>query len=670
MKYLAIVTLSVFCLLTACEQTSQSEKSKGDTTRYDVVFRESLAGTYKKWSTGENSYGYYYTYTDRGRGPMLFEEIAFNERKFITEQSITGVNYLKDSVSESFTSDATTASWMNSGGTEDGSFNGDQLYFRYDGSPAAYEILAKLLLVSENGIVSLYPEGEVELIQEFSLNLWENIPAKLLMIKGLDMNPSYLWVDDDQMIGRISGNLHVVREDLKSERLEMKALQDSIEDEYLFKVARELTHEFKAAVIQNVNVFTAQGTLLSKQDVLVDGDRIVSISPAGQKTVTSGAMKIDGSGKTLMPGMFDMHTHNNKFRGALHVAGGITSARDLANNKQVMGLSAQFNRNEIIGPRIVTFCGIIDGPGPFANQRNVVNNLDEGLAEIQAYKDLGYQQIKLYSSIKPEWVQPMVEKAHQLEMKVSGHIPAYMTASQAIDQGYDEIQHMNMLFLNFLPDTIDTRTPLRFTMVANHGADLDLNSDVYLDFVDLLKRQQILVDPTVSIFENMFISKKGEPSPTYQKIISRLPLINQRGFYSGGLPKPEGKEDLFAEAHNRMLDVVYDLFQRGVSIVPGTDGLPGFLYHRELELYEKSGIPAAEVLRLATIKSAEITGVSESYGSIEVGKQADLILIDGNPLEDISDIRKVEWTMKDGNLFYAEELYASMGIRHFKQRLN
>lgn len=97
-----------------------------------------------------------------------------------------------------------------------------------------------------------------------------------------------------------------------------------------------------------------------------------------------------------------------------------------------------------------------------------------------------------------------------------------------------------------------------------------------------------------------------------------------------------------------------------------TDGLPGFLYHRELELYVKSGIPAAEVLKLATIKSAEITGVSKSVGSIAVGKQADLILIDGNPLKEISDIRKIEWTMKGGNLYYAKELYSSLGVKHFK----
>lgn len=374
---------------------------------------------------------------------------------------------------------------------------------------------------------------------------------------------------------------------------------------------------------------------------------------------------MDGYGKTLLPGLFDMHTHNDKFRGLLHLAGGVTSVRDLANNKQLKNLAAQYDRNEIMGPHIVTYCGIIDGPGPYANQRNVIENLDEGLVEIQAYKDLGYQQIKLYSSIKPEWVHPLAEKAHQLGMRVSGHIPAYMTATQAINQGYDEIQHINMLFLNFLSDTIDTRTPLRFTMPAQHGADLDLGSKAYLDFVKLLLTKDIVVDPTMAIFENMFLAQQGVPSPTYEMIIDRFPIIEQRSFYSGGITKEAAQAARHQASYDKMLAVVYDLFKKGVTIVPGTDGLPGFLYHRELELYAKAGIPAAEVLKIATIKSAEITGVSKTVGSIKVGKQADLILVDGNPLKAMSDIRKVEWTMKGGNLYYAKELYNFVGIKHF-----
>ncbi|MEQ9412433.1 MAG: amidohydrolase family protein, partial [Cyclobacteriaceae bacterium] len=149
-------------------------------------------------------------------------------------------------------------------------------------------------------------------------------------------------------------------------------------------------------------------------------------------------------------------------------------------------------------------------------------------------------------------------------------------------------------------------------------------------------------------------------------VANRFPIVDQRSFYTGGLPKEGEKAARYKASFDKMLAVVYDLFQKGVPIVAGTDGLPGFLYHRELELYVKAGIPASEVLKIATIKSAEITGVSQSVGSIEVGKQADLILIDGNPLEQFSDIRKVEWTMKGGHLYYAKELYNALGVKHFK----
>jgi imidazolonepropionase-like amidohydrolase len=518
----------------------------------------------------------------------------------------------------------------------------------------------------ENKSVELYPKGSVTLMQKNSIILGDSITTQLLMIKGLDMNPVYLWLTEQALIGKITGNLHIIRTDFQDYRKEMKVIQDSLENEYLFRLATDLSQEIDDLIIKNVNIFTVEATLKRNQDVWVRKDKIRAIVPNTQSMeYGNDARIIDGTGKTLMPGMFDMHTHNTKFRGALHLAGGITSVRDLANNKQVKALSHQFNSNQIIGPRIVTFCGIIDGPGPFANQRNVVENLNEGLAEIQAYKDLGYQQIKLYSSIKPEWVKPMADKAHQLGMRVSGHIPAYMTASQAIDAGYNEIQHMNMLFLNFMSDTIDTRTPLRFTMVANHGAKLDLSSSAYLTFVKQLRAHQILIDPTLSIFENMFVANKGKPSPTYEMIVDRLPLMNQRSYYKGGLPKPVDGSNRYDLAHERMLDVVYDLYKKGVAIVPGTDGLPGFLYHRELELFVKAGIPVHEVLKMATINAAEITGVAEAYGSIEVGKQADLILISGNPLERISDIRNVLWTTQGGYMYEAEALYASMGIKNF-----
>lgn len=666
MKYSLLTLCLAISLITACKETPLSDNDSQEKTIYEVVFRENLAGTYEKWSTGENSFRFQYAYTDRGRGPELSEEIQLNAQHYITAQSIEGVNYRKATVEEKFSIDGASATWTNPKGEDKAEYDPKKLYFRYDGSPAIHEILAQLLLKSEDKKVNLYPSGQAELVEQFPFQLSNEKAVKLLMIRGLDMNPSFLWMMGDQMVGKISNNLHVVRKDLSALRLEMKDLQDQVEDEYLIDVAKRLTHELDQVVIKNVNVFTSDGNLLLNRDVWVENQIISAIHSAGQKEDPSDGLIVDGTGKTLLPGLFDMHTHNTKFRGILHLAGGVTSVRDLANNKQLKDLSAQFDSNEILGPRILTFCGIIDGSGPFANQRNVVDNLEEGLAEIQVYKDLGYQQIKLYSSIRPEWVTPLVDKAHGLGMRVSGHIPAYMTATQAINQGYNEIQHMNMLFLNFLSDTIDTRTPLRHTMPAQHGADLDLQSKEYLDFIDLLKSKQILVDPTLAIFENMYVAKKGEASPTYSKIADRLPVMNQRRFYSGGLQKSGEKVQRYKDSFDKMLAVLLDLFKKDIPIVPGTDGLPGFLYHRELELYAEAGIPAAEVLQLATIKSAVITGVEDKLGSIEVGKKADLVLIDGNPLVDMSDIRKVEWTMKEGKLYYAKELYNSMGIRHFK----
>lgn len=664
LNFRVIIILS--CLIAVSFSSCGSlEKELSDTVEYDVVFRENLSGSYQKKQVGERKFEYFYTYADRGRGPKFNETITLNEDHFIIDQRIEGNNYRKVAINESFQSDESSANWENIMGKSDGKFKGDKLYFRYSGSPAIYEILAQLLLRSASNKVALYPVGEVELVKQIPQELSDGTSADLLVIKGLDLDPIYLWMKDGQMVAKIAGNLHIIRQDLSDLRLEMNGIQSDIEDESLTDVAKSLSEKIAKVVIGNVNVFQADGALLRGQDVIVEGEKIMAINPSQNRSVT-GAKTIDGTGKTLLPGMFDMHTHNTKFRGILHLAGGVTSVRDLANNKQLKDLAKQFNDNDILGPRIVTYCGIIDGPGEFANQRNVVENLEEALFEIQDYKDLGYQQIKLYSSIKPEWVAPLTQKAHDLGMRVSGHIPAYMTATQAINQGYNEIQHINMLFLNFLSDTIDTRTPLRHTMPAQHGADLDLNSSEYTEFVQLLKAKDILVDPTAAIFENMYLAQKGEVSPTYASISERFPIMNQRSFYTGGLPKEGEKAARYSSSFDKMLDVIADLYQQGVVLVPGTDGLPGFLYHRELELYVKAGISAVDVLKLATITSAEITGVADNFGSIAVGKQADLILVDGNPLENISDIRKIEWTIKGGYFYDAEKLYESAGVKHFK----
>jgi imidazolonepropionase-like amidohydrolase len=306
----------------------------------------------------------------------------------------------------------------------------------------------------------------------------------------------------------------------------------------------------------------------------------------------------------------------------------------------------------------------MDGPGPYAGPTKVlVDTEEEARAAVDRYADLGYEQIKIYSSIKPELVPAIIARAHQRGLKISGHIPNGMTADQAVRLGMDEIQHANMLFLNFWGDEgIDTRTPARFTAVAERAAGLDLDSDQANQFVDLLKENNVIVDPTVTIFETLFTAPPGAKGPNFNAIPFILPLQVRRGSWGGGLQPPEGLEETYKESHAAMLRLVKKLYDAGVPIVAGTDDLPGFTLHRELELYVQAGIPAPAVLALATLESARLTGRDDQVGAIKPGLLADLILVDGNPAENISDIRKVEITVRNGVLYRSQQLYQAISV--------
>jgi len=130
----------------------------------------------------------------------------------------------------------------------------------------------------------------------------------------------------------------------------------------------------------------------------------------------------------------------------------------------------------------------------------------------------------------------------------------------------------------------------------------------------------------------------------------------------GGLEPPAGEEERYERSFQAMVRMVGEVHRAGIPIVAGTDTLAGFGLHRELELYVEAGIPPAEVLGLATLGSAKIAGRAERLGTIEVGKLADFVLVDGDPLTDISDIRNVVLTLKDGTIYDPAEMYQAIGV--------
>jgi hypothetical protein len=311
--------------------------------------------------------------------------------------------------------------------------------------------------------------------------------------------------------------------------------------------------------------------------------------------------------------------------------------------------------------------GFVDFAGPFAGPTGkIVKTLEEGLAGIDYYADHGYDQIKLYSSIPPDWVKPLAARAHERGLKVCGHVPSFMTAERAVKDGYDQIIHLNMIMLNFLGDTLDTRSMLRFIRVAERSRNIDLNSPAVTQFLALLKDKKIVVDPTAAIFENMFTNEPGKLAKGYEGVINMFPADFKRGLYYGGLPTMKGHETEYRQSFETMIQMLRLLYKNGITFVPGTDDFPGFTLHRELELYTQAGMPPMEVLRSATLTSAQVAGKESTLGTITVGKKANLILVDGDPTKNIHDIRKVELTMKNGNLYDPKALYQSYGFGFWK----
>jgi len=337
--------------------------------------------------------------------------------------------------------------------------------------------------------------------------------------------------------------------------------------------------------------------------------------------------------------------------------------RDMGNdNDELAARIDRVAKGEEIGTRVVR-AGLIDGPGPYQGPTKVLAGTpEEALKWVDWYADHGFVQIKMYSSLKPELVPLIAAEAHRRGLRVSGHVPAFMIAQQAVEQGYDEIQHVNMLLLDFMPDVKDTRTPARFLEPARRARELDLASDRVRSFVQLLLDRHTCLDLTLGVFESMMVDRPGRVAQGYAAIADRLPVQVRRGFLGGGLPMKDGDDEKFRASWKRTLELAHALWAAGIPIEAGTDTFAGFGLNRELELDAQAGIPPAQVLQLATLGAARIMGMDKDFGLVRPGKLADVVLIDGDPTRDISEVRKVALTVKDGVIYDPAELDREMGI--------
>ena len=661
----------VACLSSAAAQGNPSSPAgTAPLARYSIIMAGSKAGFETSAREPDGSLHLYYEFNDRGRGPKIDEHIVLNKSGIPTELQDSGLDYYKAQVSETFSLKQGHATWKNRA-EEGGKQTEPAFYVSISGAPEESAILARALLAA-GGHLPLLPAGETSIEKRGELKVKANGQSRTVVqyaISGLDFVPDPIWLDQDGKFFAFTAGpfFSVVAEGWEPVIDSLAKAQDEFDKQRTANLANTLAHKPAAALVfVHARMFdTETAEVQNNRTVIVTGEKISAVGDDDKITPPAGAEVIDASGKFLMPGLWDMHVHLSPNDGLLHIAAGITSVRDLGNDSdRLLPMVARFNNGTEIGPRVL-LAALLDGRGPYAGPTKVYADTEEEAREnIDKYAKLGYVQVKIYSSVKPELVPKIVVMGHSHGMRVSGHVPAFMTAQQFVEDGVDEIQHMNFIFLNFMFDKVkDTRGPARFTEVAAHGGEIDPNSEQVRAFIKLLQDHKTVLDPTLNVFEAMFDDRPGKVSALYAAVADRMPAQIRRGFFYGGLDVPDGMDQRYQDSFRQMLKMTKAFYDAGIPIVAGTDSLAGFTLPRELELYEEAGIPAAKVLQLDTLGAARVMKRDRDLGSIAPGKLADLILIDGDPTLHVGDVRNVRTVVKGGVVYQSADLYRAIGVK-------
>lgn len=611
-----------------------------------------------------------YSYNDRGRGDHITATWKLDAAGVPVEYTGSGNDYMKATVDEKFAIANGKATWSNRTEHGEKAVAGEAFYVPLNGPPEFFGVLARALLKAPGHKLALLPAGEARIETAGDTEVTTAAgKAKVTQyrIVGLSFSPVAIWLDHDgNTAGSLSTWFSVVPPAYDKAVQQLLEVQDATDSAWSARIARELTHvPAGALVVRNARLFDPRDLSVTPgTSVLIEGEHVVRVGADAAIKAPDKAEVVDAHGRFLMPGLWDNHQHFGDNDGALDLATGVTSARDMANDTDAfLKRVARFDDGTELGPRVFK-AGIIDGTGELAGPTKMrVDTAEEAIKDVDWYADHGYGQIKIYSSVKPELMPVIADHAHARGLRVSGHVPAFMSARMFVDGGADEIQHLNFIVLNFLFDTVkETRNRDRFIKVAEHAREFTPDKPQVREFIAFLKAHHTVLDPTVGVFEGLLSGDPGAVTPGLEKIAPRFPPQVRRNMLSGALEPPPDQKAAYAESFPAMLKLLKALHDAGVTIIPGTDGLSGYMLHHELEDYVRAGIPAPEVLRMATLTSAQVIGVDGSRGVIAPGKLADMVLIDGDPTRDMADIEKVDTTIKGGKVYDAAKLEQALGI--------
>jgi Amidohydrolase family len=653
---LLVVLVLVFAGASAAQQAS----------RYALVTSSGTIGTLTVTENGR-SVDNDYRVDDNGRGSKLREHVELGPDGLPRRWEIQGTSWFGAPVKETFLVQNGRATWtsLDDKGEADAK---SALYLANNGTPWAKGLYLKTLLAAKGFQRNVLPGGAIRAEELRSVQVGSpKDEVVAYAIWGLDVAPQFVLTRKDHLVAWLVPGTVLVEEKHQGDFAELSTLAGELSADALKSFTTKVTHSVPGPLwLTNVRVFDpVSGQVGAPTNVGIFRDVIVSVGA----NAPSDATIVDGGGGTLLPGLFDSHSHIDDWSGALNIAAGVTFVRDPGNdNDTLLLLEKRIAAGDFLGPRVKA-SGFLEGQSPFsAHTGFVVDTVDEAKARVQWYAAHGFWGVKIYNSMNPEFVRPIADEAHRLGLHVSGHVPAFMSSERAIRDGYDEINHINQLILSFIIDPLkdDTRTTFRFSAVGERLKDLDLQSEPVQKMVALMKERKTTLDPTLATFSPVLMGRPATAAPSDRAWIDHMPVAIQRARKSAVLDVKPDQYAAYDASWKKLEGVLQMLYQNGIPLVPGTDDTAGMMLHSELEAWVRAGIPASAALGMATLGGARFLGLDAQQGTIAPGKLADLYLVNGDPTADIGVIRKGRLVVKGGNVYYPDEIHEALGVKPFE----
>jgi imidazolonepropionase-like amidohydrolase len=663
------LALPCFADTPAPTPTEQLAKAPANAQRFTIMSTAGRHGTSERWTTADGAH--------MGRESMLLRGMVTE----VDSRATVGKDGMYDHIvvrgrtpqgdaAETFDIKQGKAAWKSPVDSGTVAYTTPADYNAFGGPMALTADLTEKLLASPDHSLLMLPGGQAHIEPLTTATIGDGANKKTVkayLITGVNNTPVPIWADDSGKFFAFVSFLSWMPTGYENAQVALeKAQSDAMAEHAKSLVPKLLKAPAGPVAFTHVRAFVDGAHFMDGQTVVVDKGVITQVGPAASTTVPKNAQIIDGTGKTLVPGLWDSHQHvADDYAGPMLLSLGVTSVRDPGNvNDLTMSRASRRAKGELLGPRVYPSL-LIDGKGPFTAQAgSVATSQDEALALVHKAKTDGFDAIKIYGSFNPAWVPATVAEAHKLGLHVHGHIPAGMRPADAVADGYDEITHINFVMMQAMPDSVVkvSNGMARFEGPGRYAKDVDLDKDPMKSFIAELAKRKITVDPTLVTFESLYVPDNGDLSPAYAPFQGSLPPAVERNFRSGGfaVPKDLTRAD-YRASFAKLQALVSALHKAGVPIVAGTDG-SGMEIVRELELYVQAGLTNEEALATATVATAHLVGADDRTGSIHVGKAADLVLVDGNPASKISDLRHTDIVMMDGKLMDANALRAESGI--------